>query len=132
MYTFRYWALVIVAIICYVSASTFEPFLTPFSDQALDSPTMPDSNVVGIIGEEEMQLEKRQAATACPSSYYNCANIGAGNVCCANSQACALDNSGQAACCPYGSVCTGTVGGVVTGGSVPYGGSTRGMQQVIE
>ena len=50
------------------------------------------------------------------SNQVSCAGIGQPSYCCASGHSCAWDNSGQLACCPQGTTCTGNVG-VVAG---PY------------
>lgn len=39
----------------------------------------------------------------------SCSNLGNGNVCCGSKARCALDQSGNVACCPNNSKCTGTI-----------------------
>ena len=55
------------------------------------------------------------------SNQVSCAGIGQPSYCCASGHSCAWDNSGQLACCPQGTTCTGNVG-VVAG---PYTQQTR-------
>lgn len=50
------------------------------------------------------------------SNQVSCSGIGQPSYCCASGHSCAWDNSGQIACCPQGTTCTGNVG-VVAG---PY------------
>jgi hypothetical protein len=67
------------------------------------------------------ELFRRQDSDACPSSYNNCENIGAPGLCCSPSARCSADAAGHVACCPRGAACTGTIGGIVTGGSTSSG-----------
>ena len=46
------------------------------------------------------------------SSQVSCSEMGQPSYCCASGQACAWDNSGQLACCPHGTTCSGNVGAV--------------------
>jgi hypothetical protein len=62
-------------------------------------------------------LFRRQNDDTCPSSYNNCANIGAPGLCCAPSARCSADAAGHVACCPRGAACTGTIGAIKTGTS---------------
>jgi hypothetical protein len=59
-------------------------------------------------------LFRRQDDDTCPSSYNNCANIGAPGLCCSPSARCSADAAGHVACCPQGAACTGTIGAIVT------------------
>ena len=43
------------------------------------------------------------------SSQVSCSEIGQPSYCCASGQSCAWDNSGQLACCPQGTTCSGSV-----------------------
>ena len=43
------------------------------------------------------------------SSQVSCSEMGQPSYCCASGQACAWDNSGQLACCPHGTTCSGNV-----------------------
>ena len=43
------------------------------------------------------------------SSQVSCSEMGQPSYCCASGQACAWDNSGQLACCPQGTTCSGNV-----------------------
>lgn len=62
-------------------------------------------------------LFRRQNEDTCPSSYNNCANIGAPGLCCSPSARCSADAAGHVACCPRGAACTGTIGAIKTGSS---------------
>jgi hypothetical protein len=62
-----------------------------------------------------LNLLRRQNDDTCPSSYNNCANIGAPGLCCAPSARCSADAAGHVACCPRGAACTGTIGAINTG-----------------
>ena len=42
----------------------------------------------------------------------SCSGVGQPSYCCASGHSCAWDNSGQLACCPQGTICTGNVGAV--------------------
>jgi hypothetical protein len=67
------------------------------------------------------ELFRRQDSDTCPSGYNNCENIGAPGLCCSPSARCSADAAGHVACCPRGAACTGTIGGVVAGGSTSSG-----------
>jgi len=69
-------------------------------------------------------LFRRQNDDTCPSSYNNCANIGAPGLCCSPSARCSADAAGHVACCPRGAACTGTIGGINTGTSTRTGSAT--------
>ena len=69
-------------------------------------------------------LFRRQNEDTCPSSYNNCANIGAPGLCCAPSARCSADAAGHVACCPRGAACTGTIGAIQTGTSTSTGTGT--------
>lgn len=69
-------------------------------------------------------LFRRQNDDTCPSSYNNCANIGAPGLCCAPSARCSADAAGHVACCPRGAACTGTIGAIKTGTSTGTGTGT--------
>jgi hypothetical protein len=69
-------------------------------------------------------LFRRQTDDTCPSSYNNCANIGAPGLCCSPSARCSADAAGHVACCPRGAACTGTIGAIITGGSTGSGTTT--------
>lgn len=43
------------------------------------------------------------------SSQVSCSEMGQPSYCCASGQSCAWDNSGQLACCPQGTTCSGSV-----------------------
>jgi len=63
-------------------------------------------------------LVKRQS---CPSGYNVCSSLGASDVCCPSDTTCALDQANHVACCPLGAVCTGTIGGTLTGSATTSG-----------
>lgn len=71
-----------------------------------EKPQQPHHNLFG-----------RQNDDTCPSSYNNCANIGAPGLCCSPSARCSADAAGHVACCPRGAACTGTIGAIPTGSS---------------
>ncbi|KAK5121022.1 hypothetical protein LTR85_005806 [Meristemomyces frigidus] len=68
------------------------------------------------------ELLKRQTttldSTACPTSFNSCSNLGAPALCCAANAVCSADYAGNVACCPSGAACSGTIGGVITSGTV--------------
>jgi hypothetical protein len=53
-----------------------------------------------------LDLFKRQN---CAADYYYCSTIVSTAVCCSTNAVCSQDNAGNAACCPLGSYCTGTI-----------------------
>ena len=63
-------------------------------------------------------LRKRQFSNTCPQNFANCANLGAPGLCCADDAICSADSAGHVACCPSGAACSGTIGGVITQGTV--------------
>ncbi|KAF2221123.1 hypothetical protein BDZ85DRAFT_284015 [Elsinoe ampelina] len=107
------------------TASLFLPFLDPLTTDQIPLPAL--SNVTDDSPDSPFDLSKRQTlSTGCPANYGSCANLGASGLCCANNAICTADNAGYVACCPIGAACTGTITGIVTGGTIPPGGtSTR-------
>jgi hypothetical protein len=85
----------------------------PPQDQQDNTPTQkPDQQL-----QPHHNLFRRQNDDTCPSSYNNCANIGAPGLCCAPSARCSADAAGHVACCRQGAACTGTIGAIKTGTS---------------
>ncbi|KAK3116488.1 hypothetical protein LTR53_003092 [Teratosphaeriaceae sp. CCFEE 6253] len=70
-------------------------------------------------------LRRRQATltvnSACPTSYNNCANLGAANLCCDANAVCSADYAGHVACCRSGAACSGVISSVITAGTVSNG-----------
>lgn len=67
-------------------------------------------------------LLKRQSSNTCPVDYADCASLGAPNLCCISNAVCSADQAGMVACCPNGAVCTGTITGYITSGTVDSNG----------
>lgn len=106
--------LVLALLSTLITASiNFSPFLQPILD------TLPQelSN-----GSAQQELVRRQDSTACPTSYINCADLGASGLCCSPSAVCSADYAGHVACCPSGAACTGTIAGVITSGTMDASG----------
>ena len=61
-----------------------------------------------VLAQYEGAIVKRQ--TSCPGGYFSCANISPlfAGICCFTGSSCAVDESGNPACCPTTAVCTGT------------------------
>lgn len=78
-----------------------------------------------VSNETHHENLKRQvtATDGCPNHFQNCANMGAPGLCCATKAVCSPDAAGHVACCPSGEACSGTVAGVITGGTVNSDGS---------
>lgn len=72
------------------------------------------------------ELAKRQT-TGCPTSYNNCGNLGQPGLCCAATAVCSADALGRVACCRSGVACSGTIGGIITGGTVDGNGNLVGV-----
>jgi len=115
--------------------SDFQPFLSaiPISVSDYLPPAVADrippqeQQDTTPVQKPEQQLQphhnlfRRQNDDTCPSSYNNCANIGAPGLCCAPSARCSADAAGHVACCPRGAACTGTIGAIKTGTSTGTG-----------
>ncbi|KAI9732477.1 MAG: hypothetical protein M1818_007515 [Claussenomyces sp. TS43310] len=87
--------------------------LTTSNDSLASSPTSPKPDVEVPLASLFL-LEQRAAAAPtdpCQAGYNSCSTLAAqyAGVCCATSAICSLDSAGNAACCPLGSVCTGTI-----------------------
>ena len=94
---------------------TLQDYLQPISSTNTD--TQP---------EPEHDLLKRQFDNSCPDNFNSCGNLGAPGLCCAEAARCAADDAGNVACCPSGAACSGTIGGVITQGTVNSMGSVIG------
>lgn len=68
------------------------------------------------------ELVRRQSSTSCPTGYDSCSNLGAPQLCCGSNAVCSADYAGDVACCPSGAACTGTIGSVITAGTISSGG----------
>lgn len=99
---------------------SLQPFLDALPDSLLDY--LPSS----IDNATEHDLLKRQNSASCPSNWNNCANMGAATLCCNPSAVCSADFAGHVACCPSGVACTGTIGAVITAGTVDQSGNLVG------
>ncbi|CAK4028386.1 Hypothetical predicted protein [Lecanosticta acicola] len=94
----------------------FQPFLAALSDylpQQLQNDTAHD-------------LLKRQYSNTCPTGFNSCDNLGAPSLCCMSSAICSADSAGHVACCPSGAACTGTIGGVISSGTIGSNGALVG------
>jgi hypothetical protein len=100
-------------------------FVTNFQPAILEE--APAQNNETIL---EDSLLKRDG-TNCASGYAVCNNIARPDICCRTNELCTADKSGNAACCPLGAACTGTIG--VTVGltsSIPVS-STTGSSTAV-
>ena len=111
-----------------IQLPSFQSFTSAFPI-GLDDYIPPSySNNASVV--EDHDLLRRQYSNTCPDDFKNCANLGAPGLCCASAAVCSPDAAGHVACCPSGVACSGTIGGVITEGTVnTYGslisGSTR-------
>lgn len=73
-----------------------------------------------LTNETRHDLLRRQttSSSTCPTSFNSCENLGAPSLCCAANAVCSADYAGNVACCPSGAACSGTIGGVITAGTV--------------
>lgn len=99
--------------------------LGTLSTAATFSPFLPALNPLEVILSNETihKLHKRQDSTACPNNYDSCSNLGAASLCCVDTAVCSADYAGNVACCPTGAACTGTIGGIITAGTIAAGSS---------
>src|SRR5277367_6492545 len=85
------------------------PELSPFI-LALDGQeavyTNNDTSLQSGADKGSFELFKRQY---CAADYCYCSTIVTTAICCSTNAICSQDNAGNAACCPLGSFCTGTL-----------------------
>lgn len=91
----------------------------------------PDGLPTTLHNQTQHELLRRQTiatttTNGCPTSFNNCANLGAANLCCAPNAVCSADFAGHVACCPSSAACSGTIGGVITAGTVDGNGAIVG------
>lgn len=98
----------------------FEPFLAALQ------PYIPEHLQSNDTAEHDFLKEKRQYSNTCPEDFNSCANLGAPSLCCMTDSICSADQAGHVACCPSGAACTGTIGGVITGGTIGSNGAVVG------
>ncbi|KAM3419310.1 hypothetical protein BST61_g5245 [Cercospora zeina] len=109
-------ACLIASIATAIQLPDFQPFLAALPDVLQD--LVPQSLQNGTAHE----LLKRQS-NGCPDRFRSCANLGAPSLCCMSNAVCSADYAGHVACCPSGAACTGTIGGIITGGTLNSNGA---------
>ncbi|EGP92102.1 uncharacterized protein MYCGRDRAFT_78893 [Zymoseptoria tritici IPO323] len=97
-----------------------QPFLAALPDVFQNYLATPIQNTTA------QELLKRQSSNSCPNGFNSCANLGAAGLCCMSNAVCSADNAGHVACCPSRAVCTGTIGGVITAGTINGNGGLVG------
>jgi len=60
----------------------------------------------------------KRSGTSCPTRYAACSGLGAPGLCCAATAVCSADAAGHVACCPTGAACSGTIGSIITAGTL--------------
>lgn len=109
-----------------------QSFLSAISNNFDDFlPALSISNETAQEQAQQLDLRKRQYSNTCPKHFSNCDNLGAPSLCCANGAVCSADAAGHVACCPIGAACTGTIGGVITAGTVNSIGSLMSQTATI-
>lgn len=114
--------LVLLSLLVVVNALQL-PNLQPFF--AAITPLFDDLTSATVSNATQLELLKRQS-NGCPSGWNNCAGLGAAGLCCNPNAVCSADMLGHVACCPSGVACTGTIGGIITGGTVDGSGNVVG------
>jgi hypothetical protein len=99
----------------------FQPFLSAFPLSVSDY-IAPQQNNETAESDSRHDLLRRQFSNTCPTGFSNCANMGAPQLCCITDAVCSADYAGNVACCPTGAACSGTIGGVITAGTVDSSG----------
>lgn len=94
----------------------FQSFVSAISITLEDY--LPPALLSNETATERHDILKRQFSNTCPNNFGSCANLGAPGLCCANDAICSADAAGHVACCPSGAACSGTIGGVITQGTV--------------
>lgn len=105
----------------------FHPFIAALPPALLDYiPTSLSNNTTPQKSTADQDLLKRQFSNTCPEDFNSCANLGAPQYCCAPNAICSADFAGHVACCPAGAACSGTIGGIITEGTVNSNGALVG------
>ncbi|KAI5369490.1 hypothetical protein Slin15195_G003660 [Septoria linicola] len=110
-------ACLIASVATAIQLSDLQPFLSALPNVLQDLIPQPLQN------ETAHELLKRQSNGGCPNSFRSCANLGAPSLCCMSNAVCSADTAGYVACCPSGAACTGTIGGVITAGTLNSNGA---------
>lgn len=98
--------------------SPYEPFLSAL-------PNLFEDDLSDIFQNATAHEDlKRANSNNCPSHYKVCSQ--SPNLCCTSNAVCSVDGAGMVACCPSGKQCTGTITGIITGGTVNGGGGIVG------
>ena len=118
--TMRAFYVLSTALIASVATAIQLPDLQPFL--AALPEVLQDLIPQSLQNETAHELLKRQSS-GCPNSFKSCSNLGAPSLCCMSNAVCSADNAGHVACCPSGAVCTGTIGGVITAGTLNSNGA---------
>jgi hypothetical protein len=118
-------ATLLVSVATAIQLPDLQPFLAALPDVFQDYLPNPIQNATA------QDLMKRQNSNSCPNGFDSCAALGAPGLCCMSNAVCSPDNAGNVACCPTRAVCTGTIGGVITAGTMNgdgglVGGATGG------
>ncbi|PVI08500.1 hypothetical protein DM02DRAFT_621352 [Periconia macrospinosa] len=101
-------------------------FVTDFQPAILEESTA-QSNIT-VLEDGSLELLKRQQSN-CAQGYSVCNNIARPDLCCRTNQICSADRAGNAACCPIGAACTGTIGVIVgPSTSISVSGTTASSQ----
>lgn len=101
-----------------------QPFLSALPNVLQDYLPESTSNSTAAAPHD---ILKRQYSNTCPKGFDSCANLGAPSLCCVSDAVCSADTAGSVACCPSGAACTGTIGGIITGGTVDASGGLVGV-----
>ncbi|GAB7361137.1 hypothetical protein MBLNU230_g1171t1 [Neophaeotheca triangularis] len=96
----------------------FQPFFSALPQALLNHIPASLSNETSANDDASNDLLKRQYSNTCPEDFNDCANLGAPQYCCAPNAVCSADFAGHVACCPRGAACSGTIGGIITEGTM--------------
>lgn len=108
-----------------IRAPDWQPFLSALPELLQDY--LPISAPNSTSNTAVHDVLKRQYSNTCPTGFNSCANLGAPSLCCMSDAVCSADSAGSVACCPSGAACTGTIGGIITGGTVDPSGGLVGV-----
>ncbi|CAI6248553.1 unnamed protein product [Periconia digitata] len=101
-------------------------FVTGFQPAILEESPAQSNNT--LIEDGGLDLLRRQESN-CASGYSVCTSINRPDICCRTNQVCSADRAGNAACCPIGAACTGTIGVIVgPSTSISVSGTTASSQ----
>lgn len=112
----------LIALTSALQLSNLRPYLPAISFPISISDYIPPTTS-NASSEPQHDLLKRQFSNTCPADFNSCDNVGAPGLCCVDNAQCVADDAGNVACCPAGAVCTGTVNGVITQGTVDNDGN---------